>query len=132
MHTILQALQIGSNCFRIGINKADFKVAREAAKRKKEFRRKVLLYAQKAGVYLPYPIGAIAAFFGLRTLYRFFKKRINALEDEEEDNDEKDVMSGFNDLKNEMGGKKQTEEIQAVAAQEPEVLAQIIEGWLNE
>ncbi len=112
----------------IQLNKADFKVAREAAKRKRELKQKLLLWAKRGLLYLPYPIGAVVAFFGIRWIYRFFKKKLAALNEEEEPED----LSNFTELKEEMDGKKQIEQIQSIAAQEPEVLAEIIEKWLHE
>ena len=50
--------------------------------------------------------------------------------DDEEDQEER--PTDFSGIKEELAGKKQIEKIQEIASNDPEILAQMMEQWLQE
>lgn len=115
----------------IQLNKADFKVSREAAKKKKDLQKKIWALAKKGIFLLPYAVGAGAVFFVGRGIVRFFKKRL-ANVDLDEEEDQEDRPTDFAGIKEELEGKRQIEKIHSIASNDPEILAQMMEQWLQE
>lgn len=115
----------------IQLNKADFKVSREAAKRKKELKQKGWRLFKKFLYFSPYLIGAGAAFFAGRKVVRFFKRKLSSI-DLDEDLDQDSRPHDFAGIKEEIDGKKQVDRIKLIASNEPEILAQMMEQWLQE